>query len=139
MFLSRFYKALLATAALLAIGSQPAAAQYAGDVEQQVIRNTIQNIIQSVRDEVQRRRIAPPPGRLQFSGEESEFNSRDPFAANGMSNPFGALAYAKAPAMAVAPAAQWLYGANLVTSVDKAISFGTEIRTVTATGAFDIT
>jgi len=138
MLFRKYYKALLATAALLTITSQSASAQYAGDVQQQIINNTIQNIIQSVRDQVQRRRIVPP-GRLQFSGEEGEFNSRDPFAANGMSNPFGALAYAKAPAMAVAPAQQWLYGANLVSSADKALSFNTDIHTWTVTGAFDVT
>lgn len=139
MLFNRYSKALLVTAALLAITSQPAAAQYSGDVQQQIINNTIQSILQNVRDQIHRRKLAPPPGRLQFSGEEGEFNNRDPFAANGMGNPFGALAYAKAPAMAVAPVAQWLYGANLVTSVDKAVSLNTEIHTWTVTGAFDVT
>jgi hypothetical protein len=139
MIFNRYSKALLAAAALLIVASQPAAAQYSSDVPQQVINNTVQTIIQNVRDQLQRRKIPASTGRLQFNGEEGEFNSRDPFAVNGMGNPFGALAYAKAPAMAVGPAAQWLYGANLVSSADKAVSLNTEIHTWTVTGAFDIT
>jgi hypothetical protein len=137
MFFSRFSKVLLASAALVAVTAQPASAQYASDIEQRIIGSVIQNIVESVRDQVQRRRLVPP-GRLQFSGEEGEFNNRDPFAARGMSNPFGALAYAKAPAM-VAPVPVWLYGANLVGNADRASTFGTDIHVQTVTGAFDIT
>jgi hypothetical protein len=137
MFFSRFSKVLLASAALVAVTAQPVSAQYASDIEQRIIGSVIQNIIESVRDQVQRRRLVPP-GRLQFSGEEGEFNNRDPFAARGMNNPFGALAYAKAPAM-VAPVPAWLYGANLVGNADRASTFGTDIHVQTVTGAFDIT
>ena len=55
-----------------------------------------------------------------------------------MNNPFGALAYAKAPAM-VAPVPVWLYGANLVGNADRASTYGTDIHVQTVTGAFDIT
>ena len=138
MFFSRFSKVLLASAALFAITAQPASAQYAGDIEQRIINSVVQNIIENVRDQIYRRRLAVGPGRLQFSGEEGEFNNRDPFAAKGMDNPFGALAYAKAPVMA-APVSAWLYGANLVGNADKATTFNTDIHTQTVTGAFDVT
>ena len=142
MFFSKFSKVLLAAAALFALTAQPASAQYASDIEQRIIGGVIQNIIESTRDQIQRRRLVPP-GRLQFSGEEGEFNNRDPFAANGMDNPFGALAYAKspytkAPAMA-APVSAWLYGANLVGNADRAHSIAGDIYVQTVTGAFDVT
>ncbi|MBR1120853.1 autotransporter domain-containing protein [Bradyrhizobium lablabi] len=137
MFFSRFSKILLASAALFALTAKPASAQYASDIEQRIISSVVQNIIENVRDQLLRRRI-PPPGRLQFSGEEGQFDNGDPFAAKGMENPFGALAYAKAPAMA-APVSAWLYGANLVGNADRATTFGTDIHTQTVTGAFDIT
>jgi hypothetical protein len=138
MFFSRFSKVLLASAALFAITAQPASAQYAGDVQQQIINGIVQNIIQNVRDQVMRRRLVTPPA-LRFSGEEGEFNNRDPFAAKGMSNPFGALAYAKSPVIAPAPASMWLYGANLVGNADRASTIDTDIHTWTVTGAFDVT
>jgi hypothetical protein len=75
----------------------------------------------------------------RFSGEESDFNSKDPFAARGMSNPFGALAYAKSPIMVAPAPVVWLYGVNLVGSGDKAVTFGTETHVETVTGAFDVT
>lgn len=137
MFFSRFSKVLLASAAVFALTAKPASAQYAGDIEQRIIGGVIQNIIENVRDQIQRRRISPP-GRFQFSGEEGQFDNRDPFAAKGMENPFGALAYAKAPKM-VAPIPVWLYGANLVGNADHAYSLGADIYTQTVTGAFDIT
>jgi hypothetical protein len=138
MFFSRFSKILLPSAALFAITAQPASAQYASDIEQRIIGSVIQNIIENVRDQVQRRRLVRPAGRLQFNGEEGEFNNRDPFAAKGMDNPFGALAYAKAPAMA-APVSAWLYGANLVGNADRASAINVDIHTQTVTGAFDVT
>lgn len=109
------------------------------NVPQQVINNTVQNIIQTVRDQIQNRRVVAPPGMLRFSGEESDFDRRDPFASRGVSNPFGALAYAKAPALAAPPPAAWLYGANLVGSGDRAQASGVEVSVATTTGAVDVT
>jgi hypothetical protein len=133
-------KACLATAAVsltLSYGLvTPAAAQ---SVQQQVINNVIQNILQNVRDQIQGRRVLPPPGMMRFSVEEPAFDNRNPFAANDSGNPFQALAYAKAPAMAVAPAPVWLYGVNAVGSGDKSQTIFTNTTIVTATGAVDVT
>ncbi len=137
MIFSRFVGGLLAAMALLVLVAQPASAQY-GDVQREIINNTIQNIIQSVRDEIQHRRLATPVRRLPFSGEDAEFNNRDPFTARGQSYPFAALAYTKAPPMAPVTS-QWLYGANLIGSGDQSYTFGTRIDTQTVTGAFDVT
>ena len=88
---------------------------------------------------MQRRRLAPPAGVLRFSGESSDFNGRDLFAERSIENPFGALAYAKAPAL-VAATPTWLYGANLVGSADHATAaFGTGVNLQTIVGAFDVT
>lgn len=137
MIFSRFVGGLLAAMALLVLVAQPASAQY-GDVQREIINNTIQNIIQSVRDEIQHRRLATPVRRLPFSGEDAEFNNRDPLTARGQSYPFAALAYTKAPPMAPVTS-QWLYGANLIGSGDQSYTFGTRIDTQTVTGAFDVT
>lgn len=124
---------------------QPAAAQSGySDIQQQIILGVIQNITQNVRDQLQSRRLTGPgPQRIPFSGEEGEFNNRDPFAAKGMDNPFGALAYAKSPyvkaPVAAAPVSAWLYGANLIGSGDRADSIFTRVNISTITGAFDVT
>jgi hypothetical protein len=116
---------------------QPAAAQ-SSDVEREIISGVIQNIVQNVRDEVQRRRVAPPAGMLRFSGETSDFDGRDLFAERRISNPFGALGYAKAPAL-VAAAPTWMYGTSLVGSADRASALGAKVDVQTVVGAFDVT
>ena len=109
------------------------------DVEREIVNNVIQNILQNVRDQIQRRRIEAPPGRFQFTGEDSNFDARNPFAANDPGNPFAALAYAKAPAMAPAPVPTWLFGINGIASGDRTSAVNAEISLVTATGAVDVT
>ncbi|RXT44801.1 hypothetical protein [Bradyrhizobium betae] len=139
---SGFFRRGFAVAVLAALGlfaARPAAAQSQSNIPQEVINNVIQNIIQNVRDQIQHRRIIAPPGTLRFSGEEADFDNRDPFAAKGVSNPFGALAYAKAPALVAPPPAAWLYGVNLVGSGDRAQTLGTEVSVATVTGAVDVT
>jgi len=138
MIFSRFVKGVAAAVALFLLMAQPASAQ-SDYVQREIVNNIIQNILQSVRDEIQHRRLVTPARRLPFSGEDAEFNNRDPFAARGESNPFAALAYAKAPPMAPAVSQQWLYGANLIGSGDQSYTFGTRIDTQTVTGAFDVT
>ncbi|MBN9015481.1 MAG: autotransporter domain-containing protein [Rhizobiales bacterium] len=133
----KFSVGLLSAAAISAMMVQPAAAQSGADVQKEIIGNVIQNIVQTVRDEVSRRRVVPPAGTLRFSGESSDFDGRDLFAQQKISNPFGALGYAKAPAL-VAATPSWLYGANLVGSVDHA-SAGVNVNVETVVGAFDIT
>lgn len=133
----KFLAALLSAGAISAMLAQPAAAQSGSDVQQEIIGNVIQNIVQTVRDEVQRRRVVPPAGMLRFSGEASDVDGRNLFAEQRMSNPFGALAYAKAPAL-VAANPSWLYGTNLVGSADRA-SAGVSVNVETIVGAFDIT
>ena len=132
---------MAAFVAILLISIQPAAAQNGGSsVQQEIINGVIQNIIQNVRDQIQRRRIvAPAPGALRFNGEDGQFDNRSPFASNNPGNPFAALAYAKSPIMAPAPVSVWLYGANLIGSGDKALTYGTETHITTVTGAFDVT
>lgn len=132
----RFAGLLFATA-VSAIMVQPAAAQSGTEVQREIIGNVIQNIVQTVRDEVQRRRVVPPAGTLRFSGESSDFDGRDLFAERKISNPFGALGYAKAPAL-VAATPSWLYGTSLVGSTDRA-SAGVNVNVETVVGAFDIT
>ena len=132
--------AVAAFALLSLFAARPALAQSSGvNIPQEVVKNVIQNIIQNVRDQIQHRRVIPPPGTLRFSGEESDFDRRDPFASRGVSNPFSALAYAKAPALAAPPPAMWLYGGNLVGSGDRAQSTGVEVSVATVTGAVDVT
>lgn len=131
--------AVAALAVLCLFAVRPAAAQSGPNIPQEVVNNVIQNIIQNVRDQIQHRRVIAPPGALRFSGEASDFDNRDPFAAKGVSNPFSALAYAKAPPLAAQPVAAWLYGVNLVGSGDRAQTLGTEVSVATVTGAFDVT
>jgi hypothetical protein len=140
MNFSRLGSAVLATVVATLVMAQPAAAQSQGsNVQQEIINSVIQNIIQNVRDQIHRRTLTPPPGALRFSAEESEFDNRNPFAAQGSINPFSALAYAKAPALAPSPLSVWLFGANLVGSGDKSSTIFNSIQTTTATGAFDVT
>jgi hypothetical protein len=140
MFFSRFSKVLLAVGALCFAMSQPAAAQSGGyDVQREIINGVVQNIIQSVRDVIQRRRVVPPANALRFNGETGEFDVNNPFAAKGMSNPFAAMAYAKSPILAPVAAPVWLYGINLVGSGDRADTFQTVTHVQTVTGAFDVT
>jgi len=141
MIFRSLIKPLIAFSVILLAMMQPAAAQSSGgsNVQQEIINGIVQNIIQSVRDQIYRRRLVPPAGVTRFSGEESEFNSKDPFAAKGVSNPFSALGYAKAPVLAEPAPAAWLYGANLVGSGDKARSISTDTDVATVTGAFDVT
>lgn len=134
----RFFTGLLSAGIIFAAMVQPAAAQY-DDIQREVIGNVIQNIVQTVRDEVRRRGVTPPPGMLRFSGETSDFDGGDLFAERKISNPFGALGYAKAPAL-VAAAPAWMYGMNLVGSVDRAdAAFATRVNVQTVVGAFDVT
>jgi Autotransporter beta-domain len=137
---------LSATALSLALSSVVAVpAKADGDVEQRILANAITNILQSVRDEIQSRKLLPPPapGRFRFSAEESDFDNRHPFAAQDPSNPFEALAYTKAytkaPPLAAAPAPVWLYGINGIISGDRTTSIGTVATTTTAVGAVDVT
>src|SRR5262249_10778166 len=101
------------------------------------------NITQSVRDQLHRRLVSTPTNAppLRFTGEESDFNGRDPFAAQGIKDPFNALAYGKVYTKAPppAPVSQWIYGANLIGSYDQSYTFGNTIKIGTATGAFDVT
>ena len=134
-------KSGLATAiASLAISSALVAPAKAGQIEQEIINNVIQNILQNVRDQIQRRRIVAPPGRFQFTGEEdSDFDKRNPFAVNDPSNPFAALAYAKSPVMAAPALPVWIYGVNGIVSGDNSSTVLTVTRSVTGTGAVDVT
>lgn len=138
MTVSRIFKtaAMVGTAALMM--SQNANAQ---SVEHDIVNGVIQNIVQSVRDQIYRRNVAPPPGMMRFSGEASGLLGNDLFAARGIADPFDALAYAKADRFAPVPSSSWLYGGNLVGNIDRA-TVGTaniHVGVETVTGAFDIT
>jgi hypothetical protein len=141
-----FFKGLVAAMALLVMLAQPASAQSGGgdNVQREIINNIIQNILQNVRDQIQHRRLAAPARRIPFSGEDADYDNRDPFKAYGESNPFGALGYTKAPPL-VPVASEWLYGANLIGSGDASHTgagaplAATHVSTATVTGAFDVT
>jgi hypothetical protein len=130
---------LAAAVASLALSSSLVTPAKAGEVEQEIVNNVIQNILQNVRDQIQRRKIAPPPGRFQFTGEESDFDGRNPFVTAKPGDPFAALAYAKAPAMVAAPVPIWIFGINGIGSGDRTSTVNTEVKSVTGTGAFDVT
>jgi hypothetical protein len=114
-----------------------------GQFQQDVLIGIVSNITLGVRDQLHRRLTTPmqPTAPLQFSGEASEFDGQNPFAAMAASDPFSALAYAKVYTKAPPPVAApvWLYGANLVGSVDQSYTFGNRIDVGTVTGAFDVT
>ena len=113
-----------------------------GTVQQDILNGVVQSIVTGIRDQLHQRLSTPTVAPLRFTGEDSDdVASRDFFAAQGVNDPFNALAYAKvytkAPPLAAAP--QWIYGANLVGSADEAAGFNTNISVGTVTGAFDIT
>lgn len=129
--------ATLAIAGLAGISATQAKAEQV--IEQEIVRNAVQNILWTVRDQIQNRRLSPPaPGTMRFTGEESDFDSRRPFE-QGARNAFDALGYAKAPAMAAAPPPTWLYGVNAIGAVDETRSFGASTTASSGTGAFDVT
>lgn len=137
----KFFKGfagLLSAGVFSAIMLQPAAAQSSSDVTQEVIKGVVQGIVQNVRDEVRRRGVAQPSGALRFSGEAYELDGRDLFAEQRISDPFGALGYAKAPPF-VAATPVWLYGGNLVGSADRASTSFVKTNVETVMGAFDVT
>jgi hypothetical protein len=113
-----------------------------GTVQQDVLNGVVSSIVTGIRDQLHRRLSSPTSmAPLRFTGEEADVESRNFFAAQGVNDPFNALAYAKVYTKAPPPAAapQWIYGANLVGSIDQASGFNTQISVGTATGAFDIT
>lgn len=133
-------RALTAIAGAFLLMAQPAAAQSNGStVQQNAVNRVVQTIIQSVRDQVHARRLVAPSGLLGFSGDESNLDSRDPFAAEDIPDSFRALAYAKAPAAAPAPGSMWFYGANLAGAGDNSKTAGINTSIGTSTGAFDVT
>ncbi|MBR0783832.1 hypothetical protein [Bradyrhizobium iriomotense] len=129
-----------AAAAFLLILAQPAAAQSGGiSLYQQINNNAVQNLLQSLRDQIRARRPGSPPTRLPFSAGGSDFDARNPFAVTGFDDRFEALAYAKAPAGTPAVASSWLYGANLIGSGERSMTGGIITDTASVTGAFDVT
>ncbi|WP_159011733.1 hypothetical protein [Bradyrhizobium sp. S69] len=142
MTFSKYFKAAAVVAALFVISALPAAAQSGGpNIQQDIINSVVQNIIQNVRDQIYRRRLVPASRPLGFGAEDSDFDSHDPFAANGAGDPFSALAYTKAIYSKAPPVtvSNWLYGANLVGSGDRSSTFGSATSVATVTGAFDVT
>jgi hypothetical protein len=126
---------LLGSVCVPALLANPAKAD---SVTDRIIQNVVQNILQDIRDQIQNRRlISPYPGRaLQFSGD-ADGNIR-----SSADDPWGALAYAKAPytkAPPLPPAPTYLYGFNLVGSADASRSAGVTTNSYGATGAVDIT
>jgi len=115
-----------------------------GTVQQDILNGIVSGIVTDIRDQLHRRLSSPTTtaASLRFAGEASdEVAARNFFAAQGVNDPFNALAYAKVYTKAPPPAAapQWIYGANLVGSGDEASGFNTQISVAVATGAFDIT
>jgi hypothetical protein len=110
----------------------------AQSVTDRVIQNVIQNVLQNIRDQIQSRRLlSTAPGRLQFSGDDaSVLSSKD--------DPFGALAYAKAPYTKAPPPSApppptYIYGLNMTGSADWSRSAGITTESFGAIGSFDVT
>jgi hypothetical protein len=140
MILEKAFKTgLAASVSALALSFIAAAPARAQSVQLDIVHGIVQNILQSVRDQIQGRRLVAPPGMMRFSSEGSEFDNRNPFASQDPGNPFQALAYAKAPAMAAPPPPAWIYGINGVLSGDRTNTIFSTTSTFTATGAFDVT
>ncbi|CAN7717688.1 hypothetical protein LJR220_007121 [Bradyrhizobium sp. LjRoot220] len=135
---SRGIVGTLALAGLAGISATPGQANPV--IEQDVVRNAVQNILWTVRDQIQNRRLTPPaPGAMRFTGEESEFDNKRPFEQNPARHAFDALGYAKAPAMAAAPLPTWLYGVNAIGAYDETLTAGVVTKATSGTGAFDAT
>ena len=131
--------ATLAIAGLACVSATPGKAEQI--LEQEIVQNHRQNILWTVRDVIQNRRLAPPvPGmvRSQFTGEEFEFDNRRPFEQSAR-HAFDALGYAKAPAMAPPPAPVWLFGVNAIGAVDQTRTAGVGTTAASGTAAFDVT
>ncbi|MBW7971841.1 autotransporter outer membrane beta-barrel domain-containing protein [Bradyrhizobium sp. BR 10289] len=115
----------------------------AQSVQQLVVNNVIENILQNVRDQIQGRKLARPPGVMRFSAEVDEFDNHNPFGSRESDDPFHALGYAKSPIYTKAAAAPaipaWIYGINVIGSYDRSNSTVGSIDTYTAVGAFDVT
>jgi hypothetical protein len=131
---------VIATMGFIGIGAPPSSA---GPIEQEIVRNAIQDVLQSVRDQIQNRRLIVPstPGKMRFTAEESDFDNQRPFESNATAA-FDALAYAKAPAYVKAPPAAspiWIYGVNAIVSADETRSGFVSTSAVSGTGAFDVT
>ncbi|MDO9385022.1 MAG: hypothetical protein Q7T86_19420 [Hyphomicrobiaceae bacterium] len=124
-------------AAFFMLFAESAAAQSGRNLYLEINNSVVQNILLSVRDQIRAGRPVSSPGRLGFGAVASDFDNRNPFAVGPFDAPFRALAYAKAPAAAPAPA--WLYGANLAGSGDRSMTWGIATDTSTVTGAFDVT
>jgi Autotransporter beta-domain len=108
----------------------------ADSVTDRVIQNVIQNILQNIRDQIQSRRLlTPPPGRMQFTGEDANL-------ASTKDDPFSALAYAKAPYTKAPPPVappMYLYGLNVTGSADWSRSAGINTESYGAIGSIDVT
>jgi hypothetical protein len=131
----------IATIGFVSVGGPSSSA---GPIEQEIVRNAIQDILYSVRDQIQNRRLtAPSTSRtMRFSGEESDFDNQHPFTTSA-TTAFDALGYAKAPVYAKAPPAAamptWFYGVNAIVSDDETRSGFVSTSAVSGTGAIDVT
>jgi len=124
---------LLGSVCLTGLMGSQAKAQ---SVTDRLIQNVIQNILQNIRDQIQSRRLlTPPPGRMQFTGEDAN-------QASAKDDPFSALAYAKAPYMKAPPPVappMYLYGLNVTGSADWSRSAGITTESYGAIGSIDVT
>ena len=133
------YRPLQVAAVTLSAATLIGSPAKADSITDRIIQNVIQNILQDVRDQIQSRRLAPPttPGRaMRFSGDDENSFATD-------NDPFGALAYTKAPpytkAPAPAPVPTYIYGVNLNGSADYSRSAGVTTDSYGIIGAIDIT
>ena len=103
--------ATLAIAGLAGLSATPAKADRI--IEQEIVRNAVQNhpVRRCAIDS--KPQITPPAGMMRFTGEESDFDPRRPFEQSAR-HAFDALGYAKSPAMAPAATPSWLFGVNAI-------------------------
>jgi hypothetical protein len=140
------FAALAVGTALSCLVAAPANAQLE---EQRIQTRDRDDILQSIRDQIQARLKAQAAAsqstgnKLRFTAEDPSFDNDNPFAARDVTDPFAALAYAKAPYTKAPPPPAipvWLYGVNGIASFDRTGAGGATLaRTTTGTVAVDVT
>lgn len=134
----------IAIAGLAALDTQPAKAQGASEISRQVINSTIQSVIQTIRDRLQRKSLPREATTrpLRFAPDGSP-------TAQYFDEVFGALGYAKSPMVTKAPAAppppppplQWAISGtgSLDQQRTTVAGFETTTNTEAATGTGSVT
>lgn len=128
---------LVGVAAVPTMGSGQANAG-AADIARETAQSVIQTVLQNVRDQIRRRRLAVPGGLSRFAPDNASAN------ASIYDDAFGALALAadmpvKAPPLVAVAAPQWLYTAFGSASADWDRAAGITTHSFTLAGGGSVT